>query len=63
MEARSEVLKLHFFELSLIEQPGISGVVMDYLAVAVFLGGPQIVPAPPEAVISEIDSEEAVEMG
>ena len=36
---------------------------MEDLAVPVFLGGPQIVPAAPEAVVPQVHSEQPVEVG
>ena len=62
MEAGPDVLELHLLELPLVEELGVARVVVQDLAVPVLLGGPQVVPEAPVAVVLEIDGEQAVEM-
>jgi hypothetical protein len=63
MEAGAQILELHLLEFSLVQQPDLSSVVVQYLSVSVFLGSPQIVPAAPKTVVAEIDGEETVKVG
>ena len=51
-----------FLGKALLEEAGISSVVVEYLAMPVFLGGPQVVPPSPEALVAEVHREEPVEM-
>src|SRR4051794_7636470 len=62
VEPSPKVFELHLLELPLLQQTGIPGVVVEHLAVPVFLGGPQIVPAPPEAVVSQIHRKQPVKV-
>jgi hypothetical protein len=63
MEAGLEVLELHLLQSTLLQEARLSGVVMEHLAVPILLGGPEVVPQPPEAVVPQVYGEQAVEMG
>ena len=63
VEARAQILELHLLDLALVEQPGVAGVVVEHLAVPVFLGGPEIVPGAPVALVAQVDGQEPVEVG
>ncbi len=62
MEAGPEVLELHLLQLALLQQPGVPGVVVKHLPVPVFFRGPEVVPASPEALVSQVDGQEPVEV-
>jgi hypothetical protein len=63
MEPGSQILELHLLQFPLVEQPSVSSVVVEDLTVPIFLSGPEIIPASPEAIVPEVDGEEPVEMG
>ena len=52
-----------FPPFALVEEAGVAGVVVEDLPVPVFLGGPQVVPQPPVAVIAKVDGQQPVEVG
>jgi hypothetical protein len=62
VKAGPEVLELHLLQLALVEQLGVPGVVVKHLAMPVFFSGPEVVPAPPEAVVAEIYGQEPMKM-
>jgi hypothetical protein len=62
VEPGSQVLELHFFELPLLQDTGIPRIVVEYLPVSILLGGPQIIPAAPETVISQVHREQPVKV-
>ena len=63
MKAAPQVFELHFLHLPLIEESRVAGIVVEDLSVPVLFGCPQIVPPAPVTVITEIHSQEAVEVG
>ena len=56
------ILELHLLDLALVEQAGVAGVVVEHLAVPVFLGRPQVVPGAPVAVVAQVHREQPVEV-
>ena len=49
-------------EPALVEQLGVAHVVVQHLAVPVLLGGPEVDPLPPVAVLAEVRGEQPVEV-
>ncbi len=62
VEAGAEILELHLLDLALVEQAGVARVVVEHLAVAVFLGGPEVVPGAPVTLVAQVHGEEPVEV-
>ena len=63
VEPGADILELHLLDLALVEQAGVAGVVVEHLAVPVLLGGPEIVPGAPVALVAQVHGEEPVEVG
>jgi hypothetical protein len=63
MEPGPQILELHLLQFPLVEQASVSSVIVEDLAVPIFLSCPEIIPASPEAIVPEVDREEPVEVG
>jgi hypothetical protein len=62
MEAGPDVLELHLLDLALVEQAGVTGIVVEHRPVPVFLRCPQIVPVAPVTLVTQIHGEQPVEV-